>query len=132
MNYHLATMNLLDFSAWLQKQLDDREWRPTELARRANMSDAAVSRIMRGERKADPDSLIAIAKALKIPAEQVFRAAGILPPTHEEDEWVEEMNHKLKLIPPRLRGIAGSLIESMLQGEESQPKAKPKVKSVKA
>lgn len=131
MNYHLSTMNIMDFSEWLQKELNKRKWRPTDLAKRANISDAAVSRILKGERKADTDSLKAIAKALNISAEQIFRHAGLLPPENESDDWVEEMNYKITLIPPGLRSIAESFIDSMLVGEEAEPArtAKPKSKT---
>lgn len=80
MNYHEKGMSQVDFPSWLQAQLDERDWRATDLARRANMSNAAVSRFLRGERVPDPDSLKSIARAFKLPVDQVYRAAGILPP----------------------------------------------------
>lgn len=92
-------MNTVDFSLWLQEQIDDKGWKPTDLARRSHISDAAVSRILKGERKADVETLSSFAHALKLPPEQVYRAAGILPPAHELDELVEQIIHETTDLP---------------------------------
>lgn len=84
-------MNNIDFSEWLQTELDRREWRPTELAKKSEISDGAISRFLRGERKPDPESLVSIAKAFRLPPEQVFRAAGMLPPSVQLDELTEQI-----------------------------------------
>jgi transcriptional regulator with XRE-family HTH domain len=95
-------MNALDFPSWLQDRLDEKGWRSTELAKRAELSDAAISRILRGERKADPDTLKALSRALKISEEDVFRAAGLLTAKAGEedgDEWDRRIQHLLNLLP---------------------------------
>lgn len=45
-----------------------------------------ISRLLRGERNPNPETLTAIARALRLPPETVFRAAGLLPPVSEVDE----------------------------------------------
>lgn len=133
MNYHLATMtDAVEFPAWLQAELNKREWRPTDLAKRAKISDAAVSRFLSGERTPDAASLAAIAKAMKVRPEKVFLVAIGENNENESDEWVEEQDHKLRMISPKNRGIAGKLIDTLVQGEESEIKLKPKAKPVKA
>lgn len=96
MIYHLSTMSLVDFSSWLQDRLDERGWRPTDLAKQAKMSDTAISRFIQGARKPDSKSLNAIAKALKLPPDQVFRAAGQLPQKPETDERIERVIHEMQ------------------------------------
>jgi transcriptional regulator with XRE-family HTH domain len=127
----MCQMTSIDFPNWLQKQLGERNWKPTDLAKRSRISDAAISRILRGERKADPDTLRTIAQSLKLPTETVFRAAGILPPKHEEDEWEERMNYKLsKIKDPAKRQMAEKTLEAFL--DDPEPKLttlKPKLKS---
>ena len=99
------------------------------MAKRARISDGAISRIMSGSRNAGEETIKAIARALKLPPEQVFRAAGLLPPKPDDDPWVEEMSHKLTLIPPNLRDIARNFIESVAADEEED--AKPKTRKAK-
>lgn len=52
----------------------------SELARLAKLGRGTISNIMSGNRQVGQDTISAIARALKLPPETVFRAAGILPP----------------------------------------------------
>lgn len=96
-----------------------------DLARITRKDQGIFSRILRRERKPDNSTLRAIAKAFKLPADIVFRAAGELPLENENlDEWVEEMNYKLNLIPKSARGVAEKVIESLIE-EEPTPAPNP-------
>lgn len=55
----------------------------TEMARRASIDTAHISRILAGTRQPGPDALNAIAKALGLAAEVVFQRAGLLPTSTE-------------------------------------------------
>lgn len=79
----------LDFPEWLQSELDKRNWRPTDLAKRARLSDAAISRILRGSRNADTETLIAFADVFNISPITIFRAAGLLPPGGENINFAD-------------------------------------------
>lgn len=68
----------MDFSDWIQEQLAARGWDQAELARRMNMTSAQVSRVVTGGRGAGVDFSIALARALGVPREEVFRARGWL------------------------------------------------------
>jgi transcriptional regulator with XRE-family HTH domain len=115
----------IDFSDWLQKELADRDMTSADLARITRKDQGIFSRILRRERKPDNSTLRAIAKAFKLPADIVFRAAGELPLENENlDEWVEEMNYKLNLIPKSARGVAEKVIESLIE-EEPTPAPNP-------
>ncbi|HEX2951375.1 MAG TPA: helix-turn-helix transcriptional regulator [Armatimonadota bacterium] len=80
-----------EFANWLQDQLTQRGWDQAELARRGNISPAQVTRIMSGERRAGPDACRAIARALQLPPEEVFRQAGLLPKTRKVPEGVDDL-----------------------------------------
>lgn len=69
-----------DFSTWLTRQLAQRKISPAALAKASRKSPAIISRILSGERQPAPETLEAIARALSLPPETVFRAAGLLPP----------------------------------------------------
>lgn len=76
----------IDFSVWLEDQLVSRGWRPIDLANAAGLPNATVTRILNGDRRAGPDAANAIAKGLNLPAEMIFRAAGLLPPEPTQEE----------------------------------------------
>lgn len=69
---------------------------PAGLARKAGIDKGIISRTLNRERKPSPESLEAIARALKLPPEAVFRAAGLLPPKAETDPLIEEGTHILQ------------------------------------
>jgi transcriptional regulator with XRE-family HTH domain len=117
---------LISFSEWLLLMLENRKWSQADLARAAKVSRSAISEIISGQRQVGKRTATAIAQALRLPPEQVFRAAGILPP-EKDDPWVDEMSHKLSQMSPGLRAVAERFIVSMLEGEEAdRRKAKQK------
>jgi transcriptional regulator with XRE-family HTH domain len=108
-----------DFSEWLQNELARRDMTPADLARNAMKDQGIISRIIRRERKPEPETLEAIARAFKLPPEHVFRMAGLLPLKENTDAWVEEMNHKMGLLDPSKRPMAEKLLNALL--EEDKP-----------
>lgn len=107
--------NRQDLSAWLEKELSERNWSQSDLARISGVHRAIISKIILGGSMPTPETLEAIARALKLPPEQVFRAAGLLPPKPNADLWLDEMNFKLNLLPPAMRSVAGKLIDSLIE-----------------
>lgn len=103
-----------------------------ELAERLSVASSHVSRIISGDRGTTLENLIAIADILKIERTYFLRVASGLNTEAGKDQWVEEMSHKLNLIPPGLRTVAGKFIDSMVQGEEAEEKpTKSRVKPAK-
>lgn len=76
---------LQTFAEWLKEELDNRGWTRAELARRSKLQEATFTYIF-GGRKPSPETCNAIAGALGIPSETVFRKAGLLPANPEDDE----------------------------------------------
>jgi len=113
-----------NFGAWLINEIETRNWSQSSLARKAGISRGTLSNIISGARGRGPDTLKAISRALKLPHEQVFRAAGLLPPKPDTDPWIEEQAHKLTLIPPGMRKIASKFIDSVISDEEAGEKPK--------
>jgi transcriptional regulator with XRE-family HTH domain len=79
------------FSGWLIKQLNQRGWSQAELARNAEVSRTAISDVISEKHTAGFDLCLAISRALKIPPEIVFRAAGLLPPVPPDTQYAEEV-----------------------------------------
>lgn len=92
-------------TVWILGELEQRDWKPADLARRAGMSTGALSNIMSGNRRPGPDACVAIARALSVPPEKVFRIAGLLPllPGPEDDKSIGEIVELIKRLPPSQR-----------------------------
>ncbi len=77
---------------WLAEQLVERDWSQNRLGKEAGLSSSEMSRIMNGKRPS-VEVALAIARALRVPAETLLRLSGQIPkePTSspEFDEWGE-------------------------------------------
>jgi len=69
----------MEFVDWLNTEVEKRGWTFNELARQAGLSSGAVSLVLSSQRGAGPEFCNGIARALHVPAERVFRLAGLLP-----------------------------------------------------
>jgi transcriptional regulator with XRE-family HTH domain len=92
---------MTNFGDWLKEELDARNIKPVELARRADIDPGAVTRILRGERKPNPETLQAIADALKLNYEVIFRAAvgKSVPLTASNNPAIEEILDLARQLP---------------------------------
>lgn len=81
----------ISFSEWLQKEIEKRGWSWNKLAENAGLSSGTIYNIRDGTRGVGESSLKAIAYALRLPVDQVFRVAGFLPSVTISDENVEEL-----------------------------------------
>ena len=68
-----------NFGEWLDKELIQRGWSQSELARRGGVSPSTVQQAVTGITKPGPRLCQAIARAFGMPAEEVFRLASLLP-----------------------------------------------------
>jgi len=108
-----------NFSHWLKTQMDARGWSQSDFARASGLTRQVISYYLTGKTKTpDPEALRALADALRMPPEVVFRAAGVLPQT-SDDPWVDEMSHKLSQLHPALRETAGRLINALADQEDA-------------
>lgn len=117
-NIYYMKSNASPLGNWIRTGLKEigqnQEW----LAEKVGVRPPQISRIISGNSDASPDLLSAIADALGKPREQIFRVSGYLEKVPQHDEWVEEMSHKITLIPVPLRGVAKKFIDSMVEGEQ--------------
>src|SRR5688500_4002745 len=111
-----------NFTPWLLKELENRSWRPVDLARRAGLSIGSLSNILNGNRRAGPDMCKAIAQALGTPPEKLFRLAGLLPPLPAaEDELLYEMIETFKCLTPEKRQEVSDYTRWQLQRQQKEP-----------
>jgi transcriptional regulator with XRE-family HTH domain len=81
-----------DFPEWLQNELDKRDWRQIDLARRSGIYPNYITFLIIGKIRPGPKFCRPIAHALDLPQEVVFRQAGLLSPLPYEystyTEWI--------------------------------------------
>ncbi len=86
----------LSFADWLQAELDERKLKPADLSRIADISTGSISDIFSGRRPVGKSIALKIAKGLELPPDQVFRAAGLLPPEKKRNEIIEQIIHEVQ------------------------------------
>ena len=93
------------FITWLNEELERRAWSYNELARRAGMSGANVSRVINGQQAITFDFCAAIARPLGKRPEELFRMAGLLPSIRGSGGEIseEEFLELLPLLSPEQR-----------------------------
>jgi transcriptional regulator with XRE-family HTH domain len=86
----------VSFSTWLDKELQARGWSQSEAARRGEISSQMINAVVNGQANPGLDFCKGISRAFKLPLEDVFRLAGILPsplvPQARERRLVYEVN----------------------------------------
>ncbi len=110
-----------NFGTWLLNELESRGLSQSELARMAGLARGTLSNLINGTRGRGPDSIEAIARALKLPPELVFREAGLLPSKPSRDDETEELNYLIEQLPPDKKPIARSILKALLEGPPQVP-----------
>lgn len=70
----------------LVSRADEKRYSQAEIATGSNLSPAQISRIFNYESTPSQESLVAIAKFLDIPAEEILTVAGLLSPKPGPDQ----------------------------------------------
>lgn len=109
-----------NFGDWLLEQLRRRNISQSELARISGVSKGTVSNLINGTKGAGQDSITAIARALRLPPEEVFRRAGILPPVPNKDlQDAEILERTSRMTPAQKRAVLAFI--SSLEAGDIQP-----------
>jgi transcriptional regulator with XRE-family HTH domain len=66
------------FAKWLTVQLELRQWKAADLARRSKLSVSAISLLLHAQRTPEPTSCQKLASALGLPVDLVYEQAGYL------------------------------------------------------
>jgi transcriptional regulator with XRE-family HTH domain len=117
------------FVEWLQTEIDKRNWSQSDCARAADLNRAVINKLLNGKCKPQPATLVAIARAFKIPVEIAYRAAGLLPPVADLDDSTAELMYVFNSIQsPQRKATAISLLKALLIEEENEQRGVPKEK----
>lgn len=110
------------FPEWLNDVLREKDWSQSELARRAGVSRATISDVILGQEKPGRKLCMGIASALNIPAEEVFRIAGLLPKKPEQNERSLELTHLFNMMTEANREDTLDYARMKLQKQEREDK----------
>ena len=117
------------FAEWLQLEMDKRGWSQSDCARAAELNRAVINKLLNGKCKPQPVTLMAIARAFKIPVEIAYRAAGLLPPSLDLDDTTAELMYIFNSIQsPQRKTTAVMLIKALAIEEENERRSAYKEK----
>lgn len=112
------------FSEWLQSEMDKRDWSQSDCARAADLNRAVINKLLNGKCKPQPSTLVAIARAFKIPVETAYRAAGLLPPSPDRDDTIEQLTYIFNSIQSaQRRSTAMILLKALVTEEENEQRS---------
>lgn len=117
--------NMVNFGSWLLNALKEREMSQSELARLAGISKGTVSNLVNATAGVGQDSLKAVARALKLPADLVFEKAGVLPSKPDLSPVKRKLVHVAEGLPDSDVEIAIALLEQRSEYYKKNPGAKP-------
>jgi integrase len=101
------------FSDWLENEIQRRDWKPADVASKAGISRGSVSNILSGLRQPGPDVCRAIAHALQVEEEEVFRRAGLLSPIPLAVAQEREALRIFRSLPADVRAIVFKIMHSL-------------------
>lgn len=112
------------FGDWLAKILEERDLSQADLARATRRSRAAISSLISGKRGVGPSLASSIADALKIPREEVYREAGLLPPKITKTWLIDRIIEGMEDLPQEDKEDVMAYIEFMRMRSEKRRKKK--------
>lgn len=121
MTYMATVVHSHMFKNWLLAEMNKRGWSQSDLARSADLNRAVINKLLNGQSMPRPSTLEAIAHAFKIPVENAFRVAGLLPEIPESESLIEEFVHHIRQIQnPQRKATALALIKVLISEEEQE------------
>lgn len=92
----LSMENIADY---IKAELERKGWSQARLAKASKLDSAVISNIVNEKRGMGWESARAIADALNIPPETMFRKAGLLPPVPTKTEQSEQLLYLFNQLP---------------------------------
>lgn len=109
-----------NFGFWLQQEREKIGLSQAELARLSGLNRAVISKVENNASDPTPETLSAIARALRLPPETVFRIAGLLPPVPPNTEQTDELLYLFAQLPDNQKPIAVDYIRFLVEKNEAR------------
>lgn len=98
----------------INSHLSRLKWSQRRLARESGITSGTISKIMRDEHRASPDTIDAIARALGIDSLYLMNLAGIPVPHENVDPSIEYIAQQLASLPKEVREIATDSVRKQI------------------
>jgi transcriptional regulator with XRE-family HTH domain len=108
-------MNRDGFVAWLERELDQRNWRQADLVRASGITSAHVSRVMTGGFRPGLDFFEGVQRALKVPMLEILERAEIVRIPGDILPEVRTLNDRLLSLSDQERAGVLASIDSALR-----------------
>jgi transcriptional regulator with XRE-family HTH domain len=128
----LFVMDKIRFGEWIAREREKRGWSQADLARYAGLHRQSLYKIENGEASPAVETFIALATALDISPNVLFRKAGLLPPIDENDAWADDMTNRMSKLTGARRSIAEKLVQSLIEEEQKENAPTPARKLARA
>lgn len=130
-NVHVKMYSIVNklFSEWLVDELRKRGMTQADLARASGISRGGISNLINQVRNPDAETCLAISRALNLPPETVFRAAGLLPPVSPAIALSEEVMYLLQKLPVEEQERFLALLRFEVERQAKKPPTKPPKKT---
>lgn len=106
------------FGKWLLAELDERRWSMREFARRCEVSESTISRIVSGKRNPSSELCRRMGDVLRLPPERIFREAGLLPQNPDESPGTKEALYLFRQLPEDERLRILLIMRTLLEEQE--------------
>ncbi len=73
----------MNFAKWLEKKIEERGLKPSQISHYADISHAEISRLLHGKRKPSLKTLKILSNFLRVSEKEILQSAGYLPPEKE-------------------------------------------------
>jgi transcriptional regulator with XRE-family HTH domain len=105
------------FGKWLLAELGERRWSMREFARRCEVSESTISRIVSGKRNPSSELCRRMGKVLRLPRRE-SREAGLLPPNPDESPGIKEALYLFRELPEDERLRILLIMRALLEQQE--------------
>jgi transcriptional regulator with XRE-family HTH domain len=113
-------MNSENFGEWLKNELNEKGISQKELADLSGITPAQISRIISGTRGIGEQSIIAIAKALRIPVDLMFEKAYGIPSKSELSPKKRELMEKVKIADDSTVQLVIDMLDVAVRNKQRQ------------
>ena len=96
----MILLSMENVAEFIKAEIKRKGWSQARLAKAAKLDSAVISNILNEKRGVGWESARAIADALNIPAETMFRKAGLLPPVPAKTEQSEQLLYLFNQLDP--------------------------------
>jgi ribosome-binding protein aMBF1 (putative translation factor) len=111
----------IDFSEWLQAEMNKRGWSQSDLARSADLNRAVINKLINGKSHPQPSPWESISRACGFPSRSHTAPPDCCQSTPDNDETIEEAIHVLKSIQSAQRkATAIALLKALITEEEKE------------